>query len=94
MISEAILITKIGLYARLQKIASNFSKFSGEGPQTPAGARAFGARFGASPTYLPPFPKFLDQQLSLIIASWSWFGHMAVSRKRMGKKRKEENPWT
>jgi len=33
MISHAILITKI--YARLQEIASNFSKFSGGGPQTP-----------------------------------------------------------
>jgi len=35
MISEAILIPKI--YARLQKIASNFSKFTGGGPQNPAG---------------------------------------------------------
>jgi len=33
MISEAILIPKI--YARLQEIASNFSKFSGGGPQNP-----------------------------------------------------------
>jgi len=33
MTSEAILIPKI--YARLQEIASNFSKFSGGGPQTP-----------------------------------------------------------
>jgi len=31
--SEAIMIPKI--YARLQEIASNFSKFSGGGPQTP-----------------------------------------------------------
>jgi len=55
MISEAILIPKI--YARLQEIASNFSKFSGGGPQTPAGARAFGARFRASPPYRPPISK-------------------------------------
>jgi len=33
MISKAILIPKI--YARLQEIASNVSKFSGAGPQTP-----------------------------------------------------------
>jgi len=46
MIFEAILIPKV--YARLQEIASNFSKFSGGGPQTPAGAR-----FGASPPYHP-----------------------------------------
>jgi len=32
-LSEAIVIPKI--YARLQEIASNFSKFSGGGPQTP-----------------------------------------------------------
>jgi len=58
MISEAILIPKI--YARLQEIASNFSKFTGGGPQTPAGARVFGARFGASSPYRASFPKFLD----------------------------------
>jgi len=52
MISEAILIPKI--YARLQEIASNFSKFSGEAP---AGAGAFGARFGASPLYRAPLSK-------------------------------------
>jgi len=46
MISEAILIPKI--YARLQEIAFNFTKFSGKAP---AGARAFAARFGASPRY-------------------------------------------
>jgi len=61
MICEAILIPKI--YARLQEIASNFSKFSGEAPQTPAGDRAFGAWFGASFPYRPPFPKFLDPPL-------------------------------
>jgi len=55
IISEAILIPKI--YARLQEIASNFSKFSGGGPQTPAGALAFGARFGASPSYRAPLSK-------------------------------------
>jgi len=65
MISEAILIPKI--YARLQEIASNFSKFSGGGPQTPAGARAIGARFGASPPYRAPFPKFLDPPLSIAV---------------------------
>jgi len=64
MISEAILIPKI--YARLQNIASNFSKFYGGGPQTPAGARAFGARFEASPLTGPPFPKFLDPPLVLV----------------------------
>jgi len=47
MIFEAILIPKI--YARLQEIASNFSKFSGGG--------TFGARFGASPPYRAPFSK-------------------------------------
>jgi len=55
MISESILIPKI--YARLQEMVSNFSKFSGGGPQTPAGARAFGARFGASPLYRDPLSK-------------------------------------
>jgi len=34
------------------------------GPQTPAGARAFGARFGASPPTGSPFPKFLDPPLT------------------------------
>jgi len=46
MISDAILIPKI--YARLQEIASNFSKFSG-GPRPPAGSRAFGLGFTAPP---------------------------------------------
>jgi len=61
MISEAILIPKI--YARLQEIASNFSKFSGGGPRPPAGVRVFGALFGDSPPYRAPFPKFLDPPL-------------------------------
>jgi len=52
MISEAILIPKI--YARLQEIASNFSKLYAGGPGSPAGARDFGARFGASPPYRAP----------------------------------------
>jgi len=43
------------IYARLQEIASNFSKFSGEAPRPPADARAFVARFGASPPYAPLF---------------------------------------
>jgi len=51
MISEAILITKI--YDRLQEIVSNFSKIS----NLPASARAFGARFGASPPYRAPLSK-------------------------------------
>jgi len=42
MISEAILIPKI--YARLQEIASNFSKFYGEAPQTPPPALDSGLR--------------------------------------------------
>jgi len=37
MISDVILIPQ--KYARLQEIASNFAKFSGGGPETPAGAR-------------------------------------------------------
>jgi len=38
-----------------------FKIFLGEAPQTPGGARAFDARFGASPPYRAPFfPKFLD----------------------------------
>jgi len=55
MTFDAILIPKI--YDRLQKIASNISKFSGGGPQTPAGARAFGAQFRASPPYRPTISK-------------------------------------
>jgi len=59
MISEAILIPKI--YARLQEIASNFSKFSGEAPGR-------SSRFWCSVSELrpptgPPFPKFLDPPL-------------------------------
>jgi len=50
-ISEAILIPKI--YARLQKIASNFSKFFGGRPPRPPA----GARFGASPPHRAPFSK-------------------------------------
>jgi len=55
MISEAILIPKI--YARLHEMASNFlKKFLG---RPFAGARAFGARFGASPPYrASPFQNF------------------------------------
>jgi len=59
--SEAILIPKI--YARLQEITSNFLKNFWGGPQTPVGARAFGARFWALPPYRAPFPKFLDPPL-------------------------------
>jgi len=54
MISEAILIPKT--YARLQKIASNFSKFSGGGPQTPRRRSVW----GFAPYRPPHFPKFLD----------------------------------
>jgi len=43
-----------------------FQKFLGEAPRPPAGARAFGARFGASLPYRPPFPKFLDPLLLTI----------------------------
>jgi len=46
VISEAILIPKI--YARLQVIASNFSKFSAGGPQTPR---------RRSPPYRAPLTK-------------------------------------
>jgi len=49
MISEAILIPKI--YARLQEIFQNFPG------RPPAGARAFGAWFGALPLYRAPFSK-------------------------------------
>jgi len=67
MISEAILIAKI--YARLQEIASNFSKFSGEAFQTPTGARAFGARFGASPPYRAPLSKILGFATDISLAT-------------------------
>jgi len=79
MISEAILIPKI--YARLQEIASNFSTFSGGGPQTPAGARAFGARFGTSPPYRPPFPKFLDPPSDVVYGKapvYTWHSQVSV----------------
>jgi len=49
MISDAILIPKI--YARLQEIASNFSKFSGEAPRPPAVIR-----FRALLPYRPLLP--------------------------------------
>jgi len=62
MISEAILIPKI--YARLQEIASNFSKFSGGGPQTPRQRSRLRRSVRALPPYRPPFPKFLDPPLS------------------------------
>jgi len=45
--------------ARLQKIASNFSKFSGGGPQTPHRRSVRG--FAPLP---PPLPKFLDPSLT------------------------------
>jgi len=59
-ISEAILIPKI--YADCRKSHVIFQKFLG---RPPAGARALGARFGASPPYRapPPFIKFLDPPL-------------------------------
>jgi len=63
IISEAILIPKI--YARLQEIASNFSKISGRGPQTQRRCwRLQRSVRGFAP--LPertPFPKFLDPPL-------------------------------
>jgi len=43
------------IYERLQEIASNLKKKFGGDPQIPAGARAFGARFGVSPSYHPHF---------------------------------------
>jgi len=43
-----------------------FQKFLG---RPPAGTRAFGARFGASPSYRPPFPKFLDLPLVSVAVS-------------------------
>jgi len=55
MISEAILIPKI--YARLQEIASNFSKFSGEALEP----SVLGS--GLRPLTGPPFLKFLDPPL-------------------------------
>jgi len=62
MISEAILIPKI--YARLQEIASNFSKFSGGGPPDPPPAlRPSALVSGLRPLTGPPFPKFLDPPL-------------------------------
>jgi len=76
--SEAILIPKI--YVRLQEITSNFSKFSGEPNRLPAGARAFGAWFGASPPCRPPFqnswirpcPNCLSQMFDFFRGLVSW----------------------
>jgi len=66
MISEVILIPKI--YARLQEIASNFSKFSGGGPPDPLAALARLRRsvrgFAPLPASLSKIvPKFLDPPL-------------------------------
>jgi len=62
IISEAILIPKI--YARLQEIASNFSKFSGEAPRRRS--RHWRSVRGFAP--LPaPFLKFLDPPLAPIL---------------------------
>jgi len=64
MISEAILIPKI--YARLQKIASNFSKFPGGGPQTPRRrSRLRRSVWGFAPLP-PPLPKFLDPPVGTV----------------------------
>jgi len=63
MISEAILIPK--MYARLQKIASNFSKFSGgrPAPDPPPTLAPLALGSGLRPLTGPPFPKFLDPPL-------------------------------
>jgi len=61
MISEAIMIPKI--YARLQEIASNFSKFSGGGPALAPSALGSGLRSLTG----PPFQKFLDPPLSAAV---------------------------
>jgi len=62
MISEAILISKI--YAILQEIASNFSKFSGGGPpDSPPALAPSALGLGLRPLTGPPFPKFLDSLL-------------------------------
>jgi len=53
MISEAILIPKI--YARLQEITSNFSKFSREAPQIRRALLALGS--GLRPLTGPPLSK-------------------------------------
>jgi len=71
MISEAILIPKI--YARLQEIASNFSKFSGGGPPDPPPALAPSALVsGLRPLTGPPFPNFLDPPLLKYVAALPW----------------------
>jgi len=59
MISEAILIPKI--YARLQEIASNFSKFSGEAPlsKIPESARH------TAQLLVPVTPKYAVEVLLL-----------------------------
>jgi len=43
--------------------------FLGDAPRPPAGARAFGARFGALPLTGPPFPKLLDPPLRALDAA-------------------------
>jgi len=70
MISEAILIPKI--YARLQEIASNFSKFSGGGPQTPRRrSRLRRSVRGFALLLAPLFPKFLDPPLVISLSQTS-----------------------
>jgi len=63
--TEAILIPKI--YARLQEIASNFSKFCGGSPPDSPPALAFSALgSGLRPLTGPPFPKFVDSPLYMV----------------------------
>jgi len=65
MISEAILIPKI--YARLQEIASNFSKFSGGGhPDAPPAVAPSALGSGLRPLTGPSFQKFLDPPLIIM----------------------------
>jgi len=55
-------------YARLQEIASNFSKFSGGGPQNPhQRSRLRRSVRGFAPLPGLPFPKFLDPPLLMLL---------------------------
>jgi len=77
MISEAILIPKI--YARLQEIASNFSKFSGGGPQTPRRCSSLRRSVrGFAPLPGPPFQNCLIRPCVWLNGNAFWSGASCV----------------
>jgi len=89
MISDAILIPKI--CARLQEIASNFSKFSGEAPRPPLAVAPSALGSGLRPPYRAPLskipgsaPAYALQNSTVFKSTQNWVGISDESRTDNG----------